>query len=136
MDQITRNKVLIGSLYKNINNARIYGTLDLKMLYLLEIIHSYVLSCDYPILFKNKQKLNQLSLIIQNKYPNICNYRFNDLIKFATIVGCENCKPGLNNNSLGVPANNPTISNPPVITSQPECPTFCQKQLLNLIIKN
>lgn len=130
MDQITRNKVLIGSLYKNINYARVHGSLNLKMLYFLEIVHSYILACENPTEFKDIQKLNQLSLIIQNKYNEICNYRFNDLIKFATIVGCENCKPGLNNNPFGLPSTNPTITNPPVIDPQPECPTFCQKTMI------
>lgn len=125
MDQITRNKVLIGSLYKSINKARLLGTLDLKILYLLELIQSYVLACEHPSTFKEKKVLNHISLIIQNKYPEICNYRFNDVIKFATIVGCENCKPGLNNNPLQVINNAPTVSDPEPIVSIDECPSLC-----------
>jgi hypothetical protein len=125
MEQLTRNKVLIGSLYKGLNNARITGLMDLKMLYFLNIVNSYILSCENVPKFKEIQKLKQIVLIIQNREKNICTYRFNDLIKFASIVGCENCKPGLNNNPFQVTNNNPTISNPDPIEPSPECPTLC-----------
>src|SRR5690606_9413612 len=109
----------------------ITGLIDLKMLYFLNIVNSYILNCELPLDFKDSQKLKQISLIIQNLEKSICSYKFNDLIKFNNIVGCENCKQGLNNNPTIVFNTPPVISDPNEIPSTEECPILCNPIIIN-----
>lgn len=75
MDKITSGKILVGSTKKAIDKAKLFGTLKLKELYILNIINELNNFCELNKSFEISKKLNQLAIEIQNKYPQICNYR-------------------------------------------------------------
>ena len=119
MNQITSFKILIGSLYKSLTKASIYGKLKLRKLYILDIINEFLYDCPNCINHKITQQLQTLAISIQNSDDNICKYREQRSI-YTNIVGCKDCNP--NNSSLIIVNTAPTINNPDPIEPDPIIP--------------
>ena len=75
MDKITKGKILVGSSLKDINKAKIYGHLDLKEVYLFNLISNLESLCSLNNSLELSNDLNKKLRDLQNKYPSICNYR-------------------------------------------------------------
>jgi len=107
MNDITSFKTLVGTLYKKLNKASTYGTLNFKTLLLLDIVNEYLYDC--PTCYNNNviKKLRDLSIQLQHQDKEICIYREQKSI-YTNILGCKDCNP--NNSSIQV------INTPPVIT--------------------
>ena len=105
MNEITSFKTLIGSLYKKLNRASSYGTLDFKTLLLVDIINEFIYDC--PSCYSNAtlNKLKNLLIYFENTDKDICKYREQRSI-YTNLVGCKDCNP---NNSNLIVVNTPPI---------------------------
>jgi len=75
MEKIQSGKILVGSMLNNIQNAKKYGKLCPKELFLLKIINDLTQLCQVTNNFELHKILNEKAFILQNKYKSICNYR-------------------------------------------------------------
>jgi len=77
MNEITSFKTLVGTLYKKLNKASVYGKLSLKELYILEIVYNLMYDCPTCFNEKTKRKLTNLIIKLQHLDKDICIYREN-----------------------------------------------------------
>lgn len=126
MNQITSFKVLIGSLYKSLTKASIYGKLKLRKLYILDIINEFLYDCPNCINHKITQQLQNLAISIQNSDDNICKYREQRSI-YTNIVGCKDCNP--NNSPLVVINTAPVINEPEEPIDSIPKPEICKLEI-------
>jgi len=133
MNEITSFKTLIGSLYKKLNRASSYGTLDLKTLLLIDIINEYIYDC--PTCYNNSilNKLKNLLINLQNSDRDICVYREQQSL-YTNIIGCRDCNP--NNSNLTVVNTAPIITNPEPVEPVIIAPTLCNNTVTVPIIGN
>lgn len=75
MNDITSFQTLIGSLYKKFNRASVYGKLNLKELYILDIVNELLYDCPTCFNEQIKNKLQSLAIQLQNLDPEICAYK-------------------------------------------------------------
>lgn len=108
-DKVNNDKILIGSLFKNLTEASKTGSLDLKPLYLYSVIAALLKDCNMEVSFKQRKKLKEVLLALKYRYKNFCTYRFNNHIDYANVIGCCNCKD-LNNNPYKVKNTAPTVN--------------------------
>ena len=117
MNEITSFQTLIGTLYKKFNKASVYGKLDLKTLYILDIINELLFGCPTCLDEKYKQAIRNLLIRLQHSDKDICIYREDRNIYFGDKVNYNNSDYTVNNTP-------PVIQNPPnldgsVILSKP-----------------
>lgn len=117
MDTITSYKTLIGSLYKKLNKASSYGTLNLKTLLLIDIINEYIYDCPTCYNTKVISKLKNLVFTLQNRDNEICSYK-EAKSNYTNIVGCRDCNLN-NNNNLIIINDPPLIEDPDPIEPEP-----------------
>lgn len=90
MDKITQSKILVGSVSKSVKLAKVYGKLDLKSLYLLNIVGGFIEK--YPDLdYDVKQKLTSLYNTIKYNNSEICNFNTKDIKAYKSLTFCESC---------------------------------------------
>ncbi len=106
MNEITSFQTLIGTLYKKYNKASVYGKLDLKILYILDIINELLFTCPDCLDEKYKQKLQSLIIKLQHSDKDICIYRENRNDYYKD-------KVNYNNSNYLVSNTPPIIQNPP-----------------------
>jgi hypothetical protein len=85
MTETTHGKIIVGSSINALNNAKIYGLLNLRNLYLLNIVGSLIVNTK-NLDFQKQQILETLFNIIKYNDKNICNYRQKDLISFKKVT--------------------------------------------------
>lgn len=84
MDTTLKNKIVLGTTYKEQNKAKIYGQTCTPELSLLKIILELKNYCQINLEFDKEKHLERMAKALQNKYKYICKYKeknFND-IKF------------------------------------------------------
>lgn len=125
MDKITSFQTLIGSLYKKYNKASVYGKLDLKTLYILNLVNKLLYDCPSCNSIDVTNKLICLATKLKYADKEICNYSIDDRYYINNLDIFNNIV--LNNSPIKV------INTPPVIDdpeeSDPELiepPTMCE----------
>jgi len=81
MDFGTAAKVVVGSTAKAVAKAKVYGTLDLRALYLFNIITDMQNFCELNLAYSQARWLSKFARDIQNKYDYICQYKKLDIDK-------------------------------------------------------
>ncbi len=108
MNDITSFQTLIGTLYKKFNKASVYGILNLKKLYILDIINELLFTCPSCLSETNKRILNNIIIRLQHSDPDICIYRENRISNYNDNID-------YNNGSYSVKNTPPIIQDPPVL---------------------
>lgn len=75
IDTTLKNKILLGTTYKEHKKATIYGKICLRELSLLKIILELKNYCQLNLAFEDAKCLEQMAKDIQNKYKYICKYK-------------------------------------------------------------
>lgn len=108
MDNITQGKITVASVSNAVRASKIYGSLNLKSLYLLDVIGG--LLTRYPNLdFKQQRQLRSLYTIIQHNNSDICNDKKQDFKSYKNL-GCGNSGI-INNITLSQISEIPTVEN-------------------------
>lgn len=120
MDKITHGKILVGSISNSIKLSKVYGNLNLKQLYLLDIIGDFLFSCK-ELDFETEKKLKSLYNAIQHNSKSICNYKKKDLISYKGLFYSDVNDVNSFINSKDFKIINKSISNDTIvqITEQP-----------------
>lgn len=121
MNEINSFKMLIGTLYKKLNIASIYGTLNFKELYMLNIVNNFLDDCPDCLNNDDENKLQNLSIQLQHLDSDICIYRTENS-NYYNIMGVTS--DNFNNNLLQVVNTSPTISDPDPIVEETPIPTL------------
>lgn len=117
MNQITNFKTLIGTLYKKLQTATITGKINIKELYIINIINNLLLESSNCLDFKYIQKLQNLTIELQHLDEDICIYRETRSL-YNNIIGCKNCKD-INNSNIKVINTAPVINDPEPVDPTP-----------------
>lgn len=75
MNNINNGKILVGSVLKGIRKAKKTGYLNLKEIALFNIINNLKEECEMNYSTSLLNHLDSILRTLQNKYPEICNYR-------------------------------------------------------------
>lgn len=125
MDKISSFQTLIGTLYKKYNKASVYGVLDLKTIYILNLINKLLYDCPTCITDNAYNSLINLAIKLKYSDKEICNYNIdkgyfiNNTDIFNNLV--------LNNTDIKIINTAPVIEDPEKsdpLTGQP--PKICE----------
>tara|TARA_R110000772_G_scaffold54130_2_gene123615 strand:+ start:18898 stop:19158 length:261 start_codon:yes stop_codon:yes gene_type:complete len=75
MDSTLQKKLLLGSVYKAHRKAKMYGTICLMNVDLLDIILDLANHCQLTLDFTTQKCLEKMARDLQNKDKDICSYR-------------------------------------------------------------
>ena len=81
MDTTLQNKIVLGSTYKALQKAKMYGSLCLMDVSFLKIVLELKNYCQLNHSFEQEQCLAKMARDLQNKSKDICKYKnknFND----------------------------------------------------------
>lgn len=129
MDEITGFKTLVGTLYKKVNRASVYGKLDMKYLYVLNIVNELLFDCPTCYNENTRNKLKVLAIKLQHLDNEICIYREQRSL-YTNIIGCKDCNP--NNRPLKVINTKPVIIDPnPIEPPIQQLPVICDNTVID-----
>lgn len=74
MDNTLKDKIVLGSTYRGIKIASIYGKMCLKNISLIKIILELKNYCQLTLDFETSQLLEQKAKDLQTKHKEICKY--------------------------------------------------------------
>lgn len=103
MDNITLYNILVGSVNKGLNKAKITGKLDLYDLHLLSLFGKLLNDFKSSLTLNQKNCLEESIRTLQNKNDYICNYKDTTNINFENDVVINN-KPSISNSSVIIPS--------------------------------
>ena len=85
-------QILVTSINKQIEKSKVYGKLDLSVLYFFNLVMYYIdYTNDVVVLNTHNRKLKELAYYLKYKYPNIlCNYK---IISPIAVASGENTAP-------------------------------------------
>jgi hypothetical protein len=97
-------QILVTSINKQIEKSKVYGKLDLSVLYFFNLVMYYIdYTNDVVVLNTHNRKLKELAYYLKYKYPNIlCNYK---IISPIAVLSGDNTAPTVEDFDLDIDGN-------------------------------
>ena len=97
-------QILVTSINKQIEKSKVYGKLDLSVLYFFNLVMYYIdYTNDVAVLNNENRELKDLAYHLKYKYPDIlCNYK---IISPIAVASGENTAPTVEDFDLDIDGN-------------------------------